>query len=96
MQIFKEVLFFKLRTTTKTEKQKMSSTYLVSVGCGRLAEGKGQETDHKSVSCPIPSASLSHPTDTRKVESVVSFSVEGSLKKRTSLKICTFCPVSCS
>ena len=47
MQIFKEVLFFKLRTTTKTEKQKMSSTYLVSVGCGRLAEGKEYETDSK-------------------------------------------------
>ena len=45
MQIFQEVLFFKLRTTLKTEKQTIDSTYLVSVGCGRLAEGKGHETD---------------------------------------------------
>ena len=29
----------------KTEKQTINSTYLVSVGCGRLAEGKGHETD---------------------------------------------------
>ena len=50
--MFEEVLFFKLRIT---EKQTINSTYLVSVGCGRLAEGKG-----KSVLCPFPSASLIH------------------------------------
>ena len=52
MQIFEEVIFFKLRTTTKnknktttTEKQTIHSAYLVSVGCRRLAEGEGHETD---------------------------------------------------
>ena len=29
----------------KTEKQTINPTYLVSIGCGRLAEGKGHETD---------------------------------------------------
>ena len=43
MQIFEEVLFFKLRTTT--EKQTINSTYLVSVGYGRLAEVKGHEIE---------------------------------------------------
>ena len=42
VQIFKDVPFFKLRATKKTEKQTINSTYLVSVGCRRLAEGKGQ------------------------------------------------------
>ena len=42
MQIFEEVPFFKLRTT---EKQTINSTYLVSFGSGRLAEGKGHEAD---------------------------------------------------
>ena len=46
VQILEEVLFFKLRTT---EKHTFNSTYLVSVGCGRLAEGNGHETD----SCPF-------------------------------------------
>ena len=32
----------------KTEKQAINSTYLVSVGCGRLAEGKGHETDWRN------------------------------------------------
>ena len=52
MQVFEEVLLFKLRTRTKknkktttTEKQAINSTYPVSVGCGRLAEGKGHATD---------------------------------------------------
>ena len=48
MQIFEDVLFFKLQTTTTTkttEKQTFNSTHLVSVGCGRLAEGKGHETE---------------------------------------------------
>ena len=41
-----EVLFFKLRATRKQKKKKqtkkpINSTNLVSVGCGRLAEGKG-------------------------------------------------------
>ena len=40
---FEEVLFFKLRTP-KTEKQTINLAYLVSVGCWRLAEGKGHET----------------------------------------------------
>ena len=45
MQIFEEILFFKLCTTTTTkkptttEKQTINSTYLVSGGCRRLAEG---------------------------------------------------------
>ena len=41
MQVFQDVLFFSI----KTQKQRINSTYLVSVGCGRLAEGKGHETD---------------------------------------------------
>ena len=41
MQIFEEVLFFKLHTT---KKQTVNSTYLVLVGCGRLVEGKGHKT----------------------------------------------------
>ena len=48
-------------------------------------------------SCPFPSASLPHPTDTRWVELFVFLFfvvVVHSLKKRTCLKICTFCPVS--
>ena len=36
---------FKATYNIKTEKQTINSTYLVSVGCGRLAEGKGHETD---------------------------------------------------
>ena len=53
--IFEEVLFFKPRaTTTTTEKQTIDSTYLVSVGCRRLAEGKGHKTDVKTL--PINSA----------------------------------------
>ena len=43
MQIFEEVLFFKLHTT---KKQTVNSTYLVLVGCGRLVEGKGHKTDY--------------------------------------------------
>ena len=98
MQIFEEVLFLKLRTkqqtnkNKKTEKHTINSTYLVSGGCGRLAEGKGHETDWltwvslvpfsfcmrltqvgQSVSCPFPSASLPHPTDTRWVDFIVCF-----------------------
>ena len=42
VQIFEEVLFFKLRTTLK---QTINSIYLVSVGCGRQPEGKGHEID---------------------------------------------------
>ena len=42
VHIFKEVLFFKLHTT---EKQTINSTYLMSVGCGRLAEGKKHKAD---------------------------------------------------
>ena len=52
MQIFKEVAFFKLRTTTlkkkkntnnnnkKQKKQTINSTYLVSVGKGETGESK--------------------------------------------------------
>ena len=52
MQIFEEVLFFKLPTkklqkNPPTEKHPINSTYLVLAGCGRLAEGKGHETDTK-------------------------------------------------
>ena len=35
---------FQASYNIKTEKQTINSTYLVSVGCGRLAEGKGHET----------------------------------------------------
>ena len=45
VQIFEKVLLFKLRTTKERKKQTINSDYLVSVGCGRLAEGKGHETD---------------------------------------------------
>ena len=38
MHIFEEVLFFKLRTTTK--KQAINSTYLVAVGMGEAGESK--------------------------------------------------------
>ena len=34
----------------KTEEKKHNSSYLVSVGSGRLAEGKGHETDFSLVS----------------------------------------------
>ena len=65
---------FQARYNLKAEKTTIHSTYLVSVRCGRLAEGKGHETDSndgstsshgQSVSCPFPSASLTHLTDTR-------------------------------
>ena len=36
---------FQATYNIKTEKQTINSTYLVSVGCGRLAEGKGHKTD---------------------------------------------------
>ena len=39
---------FQSTYNNKTEKQTISSTYLVSVGCGRLAEGKGHGTDWQS------------------------------------------------
>ena len=46
VHIFEEVFFFKLRTTTtKRKKETINSTYLVSVGCGRLTEGKRHEID---------------------------------------------------
>ena len=64
-----------------------NTTYHVSVGCGRLAEGKGHETDWRV--CPFPSASLPHLTDTREVEQLLFFFffffyVVCTLKKRTS------------
>ena len=49
--IFRESLLFQVpynnKTTLKTttDKQTINSTYFVSVGCGRLAEEKGHETD---------------------------------------------------
>ena len=39
MQIFEDVLFFKLRTKEKQKNKTINSTYLVSVGCGRMTEG---------------------------------------------------------
>ena len=36
---------FQATYKTKTVKQTINSTYLVSIGCERLAEGKGHETD---------------------------------------------------
>ena len=83
MQIFEEVIFFKLRTKNKQnkkrrrrkkkekEKQTFNSTYLVSVGCLRLAEGKGHEIDVRS---------LKKRTSSENV-------VARSLKKRTSSKM---------
>ena len=55
MQIYEEVLFFKLRNPPtpppppNPEKQMINSAYLVSVGCG-LAEGIGHETVCRHVS----------------------------------------------
>ena len=51
MQIFEAVLIFKLRTTQKQKNQTVYSTYLVSIGCGRLAEGKEHETDCFNLLC---------------------------------------------
>ena len=51
---------FQATYNMKTEKQTINSTYLVSVGCRRLVEGK----EHKT-SSSLPSTSLPHPTDTR-------------------------------
>ena len=48
MQIFEEILFFKLHTTIQQQKNTINSTYLVSVGKGRLVEGKGHENDSVS------------------------------------------------
>ena len=42
---FQESPPFQATYNIKTEKQPSILTYLVSVGCGRLAEGKGHETD---------------------------------------------------
>ena len=43
--MFEEVLFFQTTYNIKTEKQTINSTYLVSVRCVRLTEGKGHETE---------------------------------------------------
>ena len=37
-------LFQAMYNIKKKEKQTINSTYLVSVGCGKLAEGNGHET----------------------------------------------------
>ena len=42
---FRGSALFQATYDVKTEKQTIDSTYLVSVGCGRLAEGSGHETD---------------------------------------------------
>ena len=64
--MFEEVLFFKLGKQKKKrkkerkenkEKQTINLTYLVSVGCGRLAEGKGHETNS-----PVSYTHLTLPT----------------------------------
>ena len=46
---FMEILLFELCTT---KKQTINSTYLVSVGCGRLAEGKGHDVSCTQVIKP--------------------------------------------
>ena len=48
---------FQATYNIKTEEQTINSTYLVSVGCGRLAEGKGHET---SQSCALFLPQASH------------------------------------
>ena len=45
VQIFEEVLFFKLHTTVKTEKQTINWLSLCQLDAGRLAEGNGHKTD---------------------------------------------------
>ena len=61
---FRRSPLFQATYNEKTEKRAINSTFLVSVGCVRLAAGKGHLTD--SISCLFfPSASLSHPTDTK-------------------------------
>ena len=42
---FRASPLFEATYKSTTEKQTINSTYLVSGGCGRLAEGKGHEND---------------------------------------------------
>ena len=45
VHIFEEVLFFKLRTTIKTETQTVNWLSLYQLDAERLTEGKGHETN---------------------------------------------------
>ena len=88
MHIFKEVSFIKLHTT---EKQTINSTYLVSVGCWRLANEKGTRLTRRSsqsCSCPFPSGSLIQ------LIQVDLFVFLVLLKKEDCLENLPFCPVS--
>ena len=70
------------------------STHLVSFGCGRLAEGKRHETESKRLSSFYqPPTSYWHKISWINC-SFFCFVVVRSFKKRTSLKIYTFSPVS--
>ena len=96
---------FQATYNIKTEKQTINSFYLVSVRCGRLAEGKGHKTDsaeengHETDWVSLTPFSFHQPpTSTWHKTSWINglffcFHVVPSLKKRTSSKICTFCPV---
>ena len=53
LQFFQEVLFFKLSTTIKTEKQTSDWLSLFRLDAGRLAEGKGHETDWRDKEKPV-------------------------------------------
>ena len=97
MHIFEEVLFLKLRTT---EKQTINATYFVSDASRRekvcLLVLTKTITSHGNHG-PFPSASL-RASNWHKINWIdclfFCFYLVRSLKKRTSSKICTFCPVS--
>ena len=92
---------FQATYNIKTEKQTMQ---LVSVGCGRLAEGKGHETLFwvSRLLSLVPFSFRRPPTSNWHKISWMNcllffsfcFYVVRSLKKRTSSKIGTFCSVS--
>ena len=87
---------FQAMHNIKTEKQTIKSTYLVSDGCGRLAERKGHETDWWK---PMPFSFSQPPTSNLCKISwfnclFLCLYIVRSLKKRTSSKICMWCPVS--
>ena len=88
-KFFEEVLFFKLRTAEKQKKKKTNnSAYLVSVRFGRLAW-----VSLMPFSFHQPPVSNWHKTSWMNCL-FFCFYIVRSLKKRTSWKICTFCPVS--
>ena len=82
---------FQATHNTETEKQLINSTYLVSVRCGRLEEGKGVRVNSVPFSFRQPPTSK---LTQDKLNCLFSFFyVVHSLKRRTSSKMCIFCPV---